>query len=223
MKKSTYIILGVVLVAAGVLASLQVLGIVDVSIYFKGWWTLFIIIPSILAMVNTRDKTIPGICLAVGILLLLSARDIISWRTLPMLLLPVIIVIVGIRLIAGGVMDGRSGADNGVAPPKDSIWATFSNRRITYAGRQFDGIDVNAIFGSVQMDLTGAIMRDKTEIKIYAVFGSVEILMPDYAALDVKVVPLIAHISDKRPNKNKDVPAGTLVRGTAMFGGVTIR
>ena len=46
MQKLNRILWGVVLVAVGVVFALNALNIVDINIFFDGWWTLFIIIPA---------------------------------------------------------------------------------------------------------------------------------------------------------------------------------
>ena len=46
MKKSSSIIWGIVLIIIGAVFALNSLDITDIDIFFDGWWTLFIIVPS---------------------------------------------------------------------------------------------------------------------------------------------------------------------------------
>ena len=69
--KVEHIVWGLLLVAAGAVLSLKVLGVLDVNVFFKGWWTLFILIPSAINLFTTRHKKISIYGLIVGALLLI--------------------------------------------------------------------------------------------------------------------------------------------------------
>ncbi len=49
MKNLESIVIGLILIAIGVIIGLNTLNITDINIFFDGWWTLFIIIPSIIS------------------------------------------------------------------------------------------------------------------------------------------------------------------------------
>ena len=66
MKKSSSILWGVALVAAGIFFALNSLNITNVDVFFKGWWTLFIIVPCAVGLFTERDKTGNIIGLALG-------------------------------------------------------------------------------------------------------------------------------------------------------------
>ena len=101
MKKVTVkfnfssIIWGIILVAAGVIFALNSLEITNVDIFFKGWWTLFIIIPCTVSLVTDRHlENVTGnlFGIAIGVFLLLCARGILDYSVLWKLLLPAFIV-----------------------------------------------------------------------------------------------------------------------------------
>ncbi|MBQ7387218.1 MAG: hypothetical protein IJW03_03530 [Clostridia bacterium] len=56
MKNLKRIIFGIMLVAAGTIFALNTLEITDIDIFFKGWWTLFIIVPCAVRVFTDRDK-----------------------------------------------------------------------------------------------------------------------------------------------------------------------
>ena len=91
MKNINRVLWGVVLVAVGVLFGLKAMNIIDFDIFFDGWWTLFIIIPSFISLITQRDKTGSIIGLVVGVVLFLASRDIISFAMLWKLLIPALI------------------------------------------------------------------------------------------------------------------------------------
>ena len=99
MKKFRGVLWGLVLITIGVIFSLKALNIADIDIFFEGWWTLFIIVPSIIGLLSDDDKTGPLIGLIVGVLLFLSVRDIIDIEILWKLLVPTVLIIIGLSLI----------------------------------------------------------------------------------------------------------------------------
>ena len=52
MKNLESIVIGLILIAIGVIIGLNTLNITDINIFFDGWWTLFIIIPSIISLLK---------------------------------------------------------------------------------------------------------------------------------------------------------------------------
>ena len=56
MKKTGNILWGLLLVALGIIIGLNTLGIADINIFFRGWWTLFIIIPSFISIIKDDEK-----------------------------------------------------------------------------------------------------------------------------------------------------------------------
>ena len=99
MKKAIGVIMGVLLIAAGVVFALENLGIAKIDISFDGWWTVFIIVPSISGLFSGKDKTGNIIALAIGIYLLLAARGIIEYAILWKLFVPAVIVFIGVKII----------------------------------------------------------------------------------------------------------------------------
>ena len=116
MKKVTVkfnfssIIWGIILVAAGVIFALNSLEITNVDIFFKGWWTLFIIIPCTVSLVTDRHlENVTGnlFGIAIGVFLLLCARGILEYSMIWKLLLPAFIVIAGLKMLFGGIFSRK--------------------------------------------------------------------------------------------------------------------
>ena len=65
MKNFRRAIWGLIFVAAAVVIALNSFDIIDFNIFFEGWWTLFIIVPSFAGLITDRDKSgsIFGLCL----------------------------------------------------------------------------------------------------------------------------------------------------------------
>ena len=99
MKKNDNIIWGIVLIIVGIILGLKALGIFEFNIFFKGWWTLFIIIPCFIGIIKHESKTGSIIGLIIGIMLLLDVRDVIDTDLFWKLIIPMIFVVIGISMI----------------------------------------------------------------------------------------------------------------------------
>lgn len=103
MKKnnSVGIILGLffLVIGAGYLA--EAVGLLpEFTIFFDGWWTLFIIVPCFCGLLGkSGDKVGYLIGIAIGLFLLLSAQDILRGEKMWALLVAAIFVLIGVNLI----------------------------------------------------------------------------------------------------------------------------
>lgn len=225
MKKSVSIVLGLLLIAAGTLFALNALGITNVDIFFDGWWTLFIIVPCTVDLFKGRDKTGALIGIAISVFLLLCCQDILSFALLWKLLIPVIIVIIGLKLVLGGLFGGK--ANEVMESVKENggnmreACATFSGTELNFDGEVFEGAELSAIFGSVKCDLRNAVIEKDCAIKVSAIFGGIDILVPENVSIKASSTCIFGAVSNKTPAK-RDVPC-IYVSGTCMFGGVTIK
>ncbi|MBO5305533.1 MAG: hypothetical protein J6B12_02100, partial [Clostridia bacterium] len=98
MKKTSNIIWGIILIVVGALFALNAMDITDIDLFFDGWWTLFIIVPCAVGLFTEREKLGNVIDIAVGVFLLLCCQDILSFSLVWKLLVPVIIVVIGLKM-----------------------------------------------------------------------------------------------------------------------------
>ena len=71
MKKEN-VLWGLGFIIVGILVLINALGIIAINVFFKGWWTLFIIVPCFVNIFKDNDKTASIIGTVFGILLLLA-------------------------------------------------------------------------------------------------------------------------------------------------------
>jgi predicted membrane protein len=93
---------GLIFVLIGAVLAGRAFGILDFNIFFHGWWTLFIIIPSALGLSDRGNRTSSIIGLGIGILLLLSAQGIFDWGMFAKLIVAFLFVVVGVTLVTKG-------------------------------------------------------------------------------------------------------------------------
>lgn len=225
MKKVSSIIWGIVLVAAGTLFALNAANITNIDIFFDGWWTLFIIVPCAVGLFTEREKTGNIIGIAIGVFLLLCCQDVLSFGMLWKLLVPAIIVIIGLKMVFTGLFGNKANEiiskmkANGDEPKVGC--ATFSGCNLNYDNEVFEGAELTATFGGVKCDLRNAIIEKDCAIQVSAIFGGIDILVPDNINVKVSSNSIFGGFSNKT-SVHSNAPT-IYVSGTCMFGGVEIK
>ena len=226
MKRAKNIIIGLIVVLIGVLLLLKSLGVIEnLNIFFEGWWTLFIIIPSAIGLVEDDDKVGSIIGIVIGVLLLLAVRDVISFDLIWKILVPTIIILIGLSIIFKDTLNQK--VQKEISEIKtdgsEAYTATFSSQKVNLDSQEFKGSDINAIFGGVDLDLRNAKIKDDVVIKACAVFGGIDMRVPEDVNVKVVSTSIFGGVDDKSPKSNNDKKATIYVEATCLFGGVEIR
>ncbi|MFT3950995.1 MAG: hypothetical protein QM689_03460 [Oscillospiraceae bacterium] len=98
-KRVSNVLLGLIFICAGMIFLGNTMDWWDVDLFFDGWWTLFIIIPSVLGMIDSRINILNAMCAFVGIMLLLNAQDLVENVSLKGLILTFLLIAIGLHLI----------------------------------------------------------------------------------------------------------------------------
>ena len=228
MKKSLKIILGLALIAAGILWMLNILGVLHFTFSTQGWWALFIIVPCLFGLVSDRDKFGPLIGLCIGVLLFLAARGTITWQMMWQLFLACLAVGFGLKILFfKGIFHNHEVSTvetvNREGRTIRRIESSFGKQDLSFAGEKFEGADVEASFGGVSLNLRGAEIDDQAFINLNVGFSGVTIIVPEGQAVRVSVNSGFGGVADKRRTK---VSSGTpllIITGKVGFGGVEIR
>lgn len=229
MKDLSRILWGIVLVLLGIIWGLNATGVTNIDIFFDGWWTLFIIVPSAISLVNPKNngKVSSVICLVIGIFLLLGSLDVFDFDILWEILLPVIVVIIGLSLIFGNKAKTtlKEKIDNTDFSNVEVITATFGEQNINKSGEKFEKANLDAVFGSIKLDLRDADLKNETFIKASAIFAGITILVPKDVEVKIKSTPIFGGVTneclDEKTNKN--AKKTIYVDGFALFGGIEIK
>ena len=219
MKKVENILWGIVLIIIGLIVGGNTLGLTNIDIFFNGWWTLFIIVPSFISLFNDNDKT--------GSIVGLVCQDIIRFDLIWKLAFPVILVVIGLSLIFKNVIGDKVGNEikklNENNKEGQSYCATFGGQNVNFDEEKFTGADVNAIFGGVKLDLKNAIIDQDVVINASAIFGGIDIYVPKNVKVKTKSVPIFGGVNNKA-NTSPDEKSHTIyINGTAVFGGIEIK
>lgn len=227
MKKANSIFWGLALVAVGVFLSLNAFGITDINIFFDGWWTLFIIVPCTIGLFTDYDKTGNLIGILIGLVLLLCCQGLWDFDMIRKLLIPAVIVIIGLKLIFGNLFGNkgsqmRQRLESG-DPSIKSAAATFSGSTLDYTGQVFEGARLDAVFGGVKCDLRGAIINGDCVIDASAVFGGIDIYVPDGINVKVNSNSIFGGVSGRDRRNDPNACYTLYINAMCLFGGVEIK
>lgn len=220
MKRINSIIWGLALIAVSAVLILNAFEITSIDIFFNGWWTLFIIVPSLIGLFNSHDKTGNIIGLLIGIFLLLACQNIIDFDIMWKLIVPVIIAVIGVKMIFGGIGRNRVKANSNDIKTR---FAAFSGQDICFDNEIFKGAELTAVFGGIKCDLRNAVFEGDGTINACCVFGGVDILLPDNVNIKVNSNSLFGGIDNKMHQNSKDNQYTVFLNGTCIFGGVDVK
>ena len=218
-KKIKDIILGVILVVVGVIFLGNEFGIWNIGLFFNGWWTLIIIIPSALGLFQHGTKLSSALGLLIGMLLLLAARDKISWSDVGRIFLPSMLILIGLSVIF------KKNFKLGKIENKDdtnSYVAIFSGAEDTISNEKFLGTNITAIFGGVELNLKNAIIDQDIVINCTSVFGGIDIILPDNVRVKTSGVPIFGGIENKRETIKAENMPTVYINYVCAFAGVDI-
>lgn len=222
MKKLGNILWGICFILVGVIVLLNSLGIADINIFFKGWWTLFIIVPSLVGLIKDEDKVWSAFFLLLGVALLLVSRGIIDMDVVAKCILPVILIIIGANIIFKDRISAKVNEKVKELNKKDAdeYYATFSGQKLNFDGQEFKGSKLNAIFGGIDIDLRQAEIKQDVVIDVTAVFGGVDIKVPKNVSVKVASNSIFGGVSNKvKTNATKPI---IYVKAMCLFGGCDI-
>lgn len=99
MKRTKSIIWGIAILALGVYFGGKALGLFNFELFFDGWWTLFIIVPSIISLCTEKFKFGSLFMLALGVILLLAAQNVYGWDVAWKVILAAFLINIGLSIV----------------------------------------------------------------------------------------------------------------------------
>ena len=219
---------GIVLIILGLILGLNALDITNIDIFFDGWWTLIIIIPCFIGLFKDKDKTGNVIGLILGFALLFCSLSLLDFEVIWKLAFPVILIIIGLSFVFKDSFNKKITDEinkiNKKSVGENEYCATFSSQNVNFNKEEFKGATINSIFGGVKLDLRKAIIKNSQVINCSAIFGGIDIYVPENVNVKIKSNCIFGGISNKKQEflEEKDVKT-IYINATVMFGGVDIK
>ena len=226
MTDYTKYIIGFLLIFIGLILGLNAFGITNINLFFSGWWTLFIIIPSLVGLINDKEKTSSLIFLIIGVWLFLAERDLIEYELLIKLLLPVILISIGLLLVFKDVLsiNGKEikkiNANN---KESNNYIAIFGSQDLKFEDEKVENLDLKSLFGGIKLDLRDAKIEKDIVINTLSVFGVIDIYVPDDVKVKVSSTPFFGGVEVKRGKQSSKKEITIYLNSVCIFGGVDVK
>ena len=225
---------GIILAVFGALVLLTALGIGGDEGLLRWFPSLFIVL-GLWGLLKSRFRgsTVPFIMLAVGVvvqlaLVLDSFDSEVIWA--------IVLIAVGIALIAGGARSRNRNRGHSLnmdfvqsdsSPLTDSsinASSVLSSSKHRVESQEFRGGEVNAVMGSIELDMRDASVREKpARLEVAAVMGSVNMRVPSGWNITIDTSTVMGQTEDKRRlNDASERDVDVIITGSVVMGSLEI-
>ncbi|HTS78726.1 MAG TPA: DUF5668 domain-containing protein [Bryobacteraceae bacterium] len=231
------VLVGTILAGIGVLLLLQNLGVPLIDDIWQ-WWPAILI-----ALGAVRVVTAYGWGGRVWGAVILFAGGVFLAHNLGYLhgdpwefFWPVILIAIGLGMLARGIDRGGMfswsppapfSSSSAVSADALSEWAVFGGVRRRVESQNFEGGELLAMFGGVNIDLTKAgIQKDEVRLEANALFGGIDIRVPETWQVVVRGAGIFGAYEDKTwrtTTASDEKKPRLIVGGFALFGGVVVK
>ena len=218
------LLVGLTVVALGVLFLLDSAGALDADRVIGDWWPLVILAAGLLTLLERPPSVVRGALLTgTGAVLLLFSTDLLegnAWEYL----WPALVIAAGMAI--AWRWRGRT-IPSGVAA-EDVVRATamFGGPNLVSTAQRFRGAGLTAIFGGITLDLRGARPAPEgASINATVAFGGIDIIVPKGWRISARSTPIFGGLDDKTDHSERPAADAPMlhVDAVALFGGVDIK
>ena len=237
-------VIGLVLLALGIMFFLDTTGIWGRNINVVGtYWPVLLIAWGLWGFVSDGFalRLWPFILVVVGTVLLLSNLDLWDWGFGQ--LWPLLLVIIGVSMLFGNRSRRRRSRHRGRRTRqkvddddpriRESV-DTSSDFRASYifgggkekvTSQNFQGGQISAIFGGMELDLREAVLGDEeVVIEATVVCGGIELKVPKDWRVNIQTTTLFGGAEDNRSQPSAADANGELtIIGTVVCGGIEVK
>jgi predicted membrane protein len=226
---------GGIIALIGLLILLDNLGFHVLSHVFR-FWPMILILVGAWNLTCKSGRVFGGVLVLLGLLFQLDTLGVahFSWGEMwPLAIIGVGFLVMWSSLqarkiskVVSDALGGESQADPRTTLNEVAIFGGIE-RRIT--SQDFQGGTINAVFGSVELDLRDVnIQQEDAILEINSVFGSVELRVPDAWQITSRGQAVFGSFQDDTRNYRNENPANPLrksliLTGAAVFGSVEIK
>ena len=219
------LILGLGIVALGVLFTLDNLGFLEAGEFLEYWPVLLVAvgISKLTGPLHSRAWLAASFWILIGSWLLLYNLEFIELSLFD--LWPVLLILLGVAIVGRALYRPRADRQAVNGASTITTVAVLCGSAPKNSSKDFRGGDLTAIMGGCDVDLRHAqISGTEAVLDVFAFMGGIEIRVPPEWTVTSKVTPLLGTLEDKTDPPPDTSPEQRLtVRGYAVLGGVEVR
>lgn len=221
-KRISNTLWGLIFIIAGIGIAGDMAGAWDFWQVIKGWWTLIFIVPALLSMVEQGLRIGNAIGLFLGVALFACSRGFLPWELLYRLMVPVVIMLIGLVMVLKNLFHLGLGKVKVPNSMRSEELVVFSGKNLLVTD-EFYGMDADAVFGGLTVDLRRAKISEDISIDAMAVFGGVDLLLPENVEVKISDTSLFGGCTNSRNNNAGNGDPIVYVNAIALFGGVEVK
>jgi len=216
------LILGITVIALGVIFLLDELGTIDASAILR-WWPAVLLGYGILKLTGTGVRqSLPagGILSGIGLWMLLRNLGVLPYGMRDFW--PILLIGIGGLMVSGGLRRARGGTkDSANMLSAFAFWSGVDRKVVT---QDFQGGDLTAFMGGHEIDLRSARMTaESASIDLFVMMGGVDMRIPEDWSVTYDGVLIMGGVEDRTHPPAGEVKGRLILKGFVMMGGVEVK
>lgn len=219
------VVLGLMVVAVGILFTLDNLGVLDAEDYLRYWPAGLVVVGVLKLWHATRDGHgwFGGLLfLVIGSWMLIERIVYITINVRE--LLPLMLVFFGGYMVWRGFGGQRRERD---ADGHSSFSALAIMGGVTRrsSSQTFQGADLTAVMGGCEIDLRQASIAAGADavVDVFAFWGGIDIKVPEDWTVVTRAMPLLGGVEDRTRAPQTPTGKRLVIRGIVVMGGVSVK
>jgi hypothetical protein len=215
LRVTPHLAFGICLVAVGSTLALDRLGLIEARDVFFRFWPLGLVLLGLSLVIQSLQ----------------GPQDGVSRHSRPAVDNGSLVGLFIIGVVAFHVFDRSRATVFADSTERVGVFAVMGEHQQLNSSPSFRGGEMTCVMGRCQLDLRQATVAPGQEavIDVFAVMGGAQIRLPAEWTVDVRAVPIIGGVKDRRPKDRRtdvnDLPGAPrlVIRGFIMMGGLNIK
>ena len=219
------VVFGLMVVAVGILFTLDNLEILDARYYLQYWPAGLVAVGLLKLWHATRDGHgwFGGLVFVVVGTWMLIER-IVYFTINARELMPLILVFIGGYMVWRG-FGGQRRERQSDGHSSFSALAIMGGVARRSSSQSFRGADLTAVMGGCEIDLRQASIEPGQEavIDVFAFWGGIDVKVPEDWTVVTRAMPLMGGVEDKTRAPQPEVGKRLVIRGIVVMGGIAVK
>ncbi len=216
---TAHLLLGLIVIAAGILFTLDNLNLIHAGDYLRFWPVILIAFGSarFLDSDTGAGRFAATLFILVGTILLLNNLSVVHFRLRDYW--PLLLVALGLAIIWRAFAHESPAAPEGA---KVSALALLGGINKVVRTEDFRGAELTAFLGGCEIDLRPAAMKqDEAVLNVFTFWGGIEVKVPEDWTVTNQAVAILGGVED-RTVAREGAQKRLIIRGFAIMGGIEV-
>lgn len=209
--------IGIFIVFIGILLLLSNIDVIRFKDYIGYLASTFLMFVGVIGMYERKKfDVVYFLIILFGLSWSLNTMNLINRDIISVIFFPVIIIVLGIRIINFNVFSKRE-------VNSKTYTSIFGGLEEVNNDKEFTGCDVVSIFGGGTIDFTNVKLKeDKAIINVIAIFGGNDLIFNKKHSVSLNGTPIFGGVENKLDNSEKTT-GEIIINYIVVFGGVEIK